>query len=775
MMYRILNDLKNNIRSLYPSSPYVSLNKFILHSLNYPEFKEVLKKYGADIAKIQKELSDYINQHELNKPPKLPSTSKIQFPNNNSINLDSEINSFIEDTFNKSNISQDNDLVYLFKKAENFEYQRLQKLMQENGGQLPSSTEIHVYTHLRSILDLAQNDSKFSYLHKILKDSKLNIDKFIKNYTAGKTKGSSVLDEICTNLNTQASEGKLLSVIGREAEIEQLTNILKKARKNNPVLVGKAGVGKTAIVEGLAKKIAEGNVPEAIRDAVIYELRIMDIVKGTTFRGQFEQKMSDLLEEFKELEASGVMPILFIDELHTIMGAGSTSQGGLDFSNIIKPALARGELRTIGSTTTDEWHKFIKSNPALDRRFISVSVKEPSIKECLEILNGSLWFYEQCHSVTYKKGTVERAVELTQQFIVDNALPDKAFDLIDYAGAMCCIKNKQEVTVDDIEYALAKHKNIDIEAVKSTRKDKLQPIAELVKESIFGQDHAVDKVTKAVEKALAGLNDKNKPYGAFLLTGPTGTGKTELSKQIAKAMNANFYRLDMSEFQEAHSISKLIGSPAGYIGYDDGSILTKVINENPRTVFLLDEIEKAHPSIYRLLLQIMDHGKLTDAKGKEINFRNVVLMMTSNAGVEVKSNSIGIGVNNEPGFFVNKKEIDKMFPPEFRGRLTGNAPIEFNGMTRDMLLKIVGKYMKEVQEERLDKIKVKVKLSAEVEEKLADLGMSKNLGARPVKEYIENEIVEPLSEHILYGKLKDLKKEKTVSVVMEDGKIKLKV
>lgn len=764
----MLQDLHHNIKALYKTN-IITVSKFIHHSFRYPETQEVLKKYKCDFKKIEKDLFHYINQYESDSSKKNQKLkTSINKPRNDAENILQELfgenfKQVFNEELNPNFVYTEDDLISLFQLAANYEAKRLARNAQENG-HIPAPDDISIFAYIRALIDFYSRNQKYAYLFHMFKESGFETEKFIKDFEQNRNENKNLIKELCTNLNEKAKQGKVQEVIGRVVEIDQLTNILKKFKKNNPVLVGKAGVGKTAIVEGLAQKIVQGDVPTALKKAVIYELRVMDMVKGTSFRGQFEQKMSDLLSEFKDKEDSNdEIPILFIDELHTIMGAGSGGNSGLDFSNIIKPALARGELRTIGATTTDEWYKFIKDNPALDRRFIAVTVKEPSVEDTLKILQGILPNYEKAHQVKYSAGTLERSIELSQQFIVDNALPDKAFDLIDYAGSMCNVKGKKKVEVEDIEYALARHKNIALDAILESRKENLKPLAPQLREVIFGQDEAVEKVCRTVEKSLAGLNASDKPYGAYLFTGPTGTGKTELAKQIARVMKAHFHRLDMSEFKEGHTISKLIGSPAGYVGYDDGSSLTKIINENPRTVLLLDEIEKAHPDVLKLFLQVMDYGKLTDSKGKEINFRNVLLIMTSNAGVDMSSKTIGIseGTNSSS---INKGDIEQLFSPEFRARLTGNGPVEFKPLTKDSLEKIVHKYVSEVQRERLDKLNIELKLSKDAVNKLVEVGLSKQLGARPIKEEVENKVIEQLTDQVLFGNLKGLKAKKVVTV-----------
>lgn len=739
MLKEILKDLKQNIKEIYDTDT-IFISNFLHHCLSYKEVYSLIKRYYGNPDFMKTELLDHINTNIRSTYSDFHQyTNNFQFTLNGELITDQVI---FSDSFN-----------YLYSQIINNEKNLLIRKAQLNNSIPTFDNDCSVESIIYSILKLIKAYDNQRVILEIFKESAFEINEFIKDYENLEIDNNDIIERLCTNINEKSQN--FSKIIGRDNEINQTLNILLKARKNNPILHGKAGVGKTAIVEGLAKLIKEKNVPKEFHNAVIYELHTSDLVKGTSYRGTFEQNVSDLLKSFKKRSQRGENIILFIDEIHTIMGAGAAGQGNLDFSNMIKPALARGELKTIGATTTDELFKFIKENPALDRRFIPVKVNEPTVEETKEIIYNSIDYYEKIHNLSYSKKIIDRAINLVDRFVSDKAFPDKAFDLLDYAGAKVKLLGKNEISLDDIEFSLSEQKNIDLEAIKSTGK-KIKSIEISLKNKIFGQNHVIKEITPIIEKSLAELNDPNKPYASFLFIGPTGVGKTELSKEISKIMNMSFLRLDMSEFSEKHSISKLIGSPAGYVGYEEGSSLTKFINDNPRSLILLDEIEKSHPDIRKLFLQAMDHGQITDAKGNMINLKNTIIIFTSNSGIKHTNN---IGFNNKNN--INKSEIKNEFAPEFRGRLS--SVLEFKSLEDDSINKIIRQKIKEIQKNRLSKKNIKLNVSENVINYILKSSKKDNLGARSIHNHIEKVIVDPLINNILYGDLKDLKKEKLIN------------
>jgi len=570
-----------------------------------------------------------------------------------------------------------------------------------------------------------------------------NIDQKIQNK-------ESDLESYALNLNKIVLDGKIDPVIGREDEIERVAQILCRRRKNNPLLVGDAGVGKTAIAEGLAKKIVDGDIPEVLKDTVIYSLDLGALIAGTKYRGDFEQRLKNVLKQLTKKPNA----ILFIDEIHTIIGAGSASGGTLDASNLLKPALAKGELRCIGATTFNEYRTVFEKDHALTRRFQKIDVDEPSIPVSIEILKGLKKSFESHHKVKFLNNALISAVELSAKYITDRKLPDKAIDVIDEAGALQKIlpKTKQKKTISskEIEEVISKIAKIPSKNINQDDLGMLKNLERDLKAIIFGQDEAINKLSTAIKMARSGLLSDNKPIGSFMFSGPTGVGKTEVAKQLAYTLGIELIRIDMSEFMERHAVSKLIGAPPGYVGFDQGGTLTESINKNPYAVLLLDEIEKAHPDVHNILLQIMDNGFLTDSNGRKIDFRNVTLIMTTNVGAESLSKSSLGFITDTQTVFDEKKEINKAFSPEFRNRI--DAIVSFAPLENETILKVVDKFLIQLENQLHDK-KVEVTFSDNLKHYLAKNGFDIKMGARPMSRLIQDTIRKALADELLFGKL----------------------
>ena len=555
--------------------------------------------------------------------------------------------------------------------------------------------------------------------------------------------------EFLINLNELASNSKIDKLIGRSEEIERIIQILARRTKNNPLLVGESGVGKTAIAEGLAHLLNENEVPEFLQESTLYSLDIGALIAGTKYRGDFEKRLKSVLS-FLDNENN---PILFIDEIHTIIGAGSASGGSLDVSNLLKPALGKGKLRCIGSTTFQEYRGVFNQNQALSRRFQKIDVMEPSAEDCVQILEGLKGNYESHHNVKYSYESINTAVSLSKRFLNDRFLPDKAIDLIDEAGALLNIgrKNSKQITVNQnhIEKTISKISKIPEQTISSQESMNLQKLESDLKTVIFGQDPAIHSLVNAIKLSRAGLRDDNKTIGSFLFAGPTGVGKTEITNQLANMMGIELVRFDMSEYMERHTVSRLIGAPPGYVGFDQGGLLTEAVVQNPHCVLLLDEIEKAHPDIYNLLLQIMDSGVLTDNNGRKADFRNVIVVMTTNAGADLlEKKTIGFSdQSNESDALLSLK---KLFSPEFRNRL--DEIIQFNYLPIEVILSIVDKFLTKLQAQ-LDARNVELIYSKKVLNWIADNGYNKEMGARPMERFITNKIKKPLVDKVLFGDL----------------------
>ena len=557
------------------------------------------------------------------------------------------------------------------------------------------------------------------------------------------------LELYTTELVEKARRGEIDPLVGRQNELKRTIQILARRRKNNVVFVGEAGVGKTALVEGLALKIARGDVPDILKNAKIYAIDLGGMLAGTKYRGEFEARLKATIKRLEEIEGA----IMFIDEIHTVVGAGATSGGSLDASNILKPFLVSGKLRCIGASTYEEYKKYFEKDKALSRRFQKVELQEPSVHETVKILKGLKNYYEQFHGVRYTDGALKAAAELSAKYINDKFLPDKAIDVIDEAGAEVKLNStKKTVGVRDIENIVSRIARIPTRSVSTSDSERLMKLEQDLKSVVFGQDEAIHTLVSSIKRARAGLGHPDKPIGSFLFTGPTGVGKTEVARQLAATLGVKFIRFDMSEYMEKHSVARLIGAPPGYVGFNQGGLLTDSIRRNPYAVLLLDEIEKAHPDVFNILLQVMDYASLTDNNGKKADFRNVILIMTSNAGArEMQQSPIGFGNRSDDALSKSEEAINRLFSPEFRNRL--DAIITFKPLTHEIMLNVVEKFIKELQSQLAPK-KVRIELTAAARDYLARKGFDPRFGARPLARVIQQEIKDRLSDEIFFGTLK---------------------
>jgi ATP-dependent Clp protease ATP-binding subunit ClpA len=578
----------------------------------------------------------------------------------------------------------------------------------------------------------------------------------------------SALEKYCVDLNAKATAGDVDPLIGRAHEVERCVQVLCRRRKNNPLLVGEPGVGKTAIAEGLARKVVNGETPAVLSGTTIFSLDMGALLAGTRYRGDFEERLKAVMKELEEHPDA----VLFIDEIHTVIGAGATSGGAMDASNLLKPALQGGKLRCMGSTTYKEYRQHFEKDRALSRRFQKIDVNEPSVDDTIKILNGLKPYFEEHHGIRFTNDAIKSAVELSARYIHDRRLPDKAIDVIDEAGAAQHLvpesKRRKTIGAKDIEGVVAKIARIPPKNVSKDDMEVLKDLETSLKRVVFGQDTAIDALASAIKLSRAGLREPEKPIGNYLFAGPTGVGKTEVAKQLAMTMGVELLRFDMSEYMEKHAVSRLIGAPPGYVGFDQGGLLTDGVDQHPHCVLLLDEIEKAHPDVYNILLQVMDHGKLTDHNGRTVDFRNVVLIMTSNAGAsELAKSAIGFGRDSREG--EDQAAIERQFSPEFRNRL--DAVISFSPLPKEVILQVVDKFVLQLEAQLLDR-NVHIELTRAAAELLADKGYDDKMGARPLGRVIQEQIKKPLAEHLLFG---DLAKGGLVQVGTKDGKIDLRI
>ncbi len=629
--------------------------------------------------------------------------------------------------------------------------------------------------------DMTRYDAVNYISHGISKSGESTVAKPIlgADDTAGdEAKQKDPLEEYTVNLNQKARDGDIDPLIGRDEEVERCIMVLSRRRKNNPLLVGDPGVGKTAIAEGIARRIVNDDVPDVLLDATIFSLDMGALLAGTRYRGDFEERLKAVMNKLQETDGA----ILFIDEIHTIIGAGATSGGAMDASNLLKPALQSGKLRCMGSTTYQEYRQHFEKDRALARRFLKIDVSEPSIEDSIKILMGLKPYFEEFHKVKYSKEAIQAAVNLSVRHITDRKLPDKAIDVIDEAGARTKLveekKRKKNIGLKEIEYVISKIARIPPKSISRDDEKALKSLPMDIKRMVFGQDKAIEQVVAAVKLARAGLREPDKPIGSYLFAGPTGVGKTEVAKQLALTQGLELLRFDMSEYMERHTVSRLIGAPPGYVGYDQGGLLTDAVNQNPHSVLLLDEIEKAHPDIYNILLQVMDNGFLTDANGRKVDFRNVILIMTTNAGAaDAAKAEIGFG----RGLKDDEQDaaIKRRFTPEFRNRL--DATVSFSALTPDDIGKVVDKFVIQL-EAQLTERKIEFELSKGANHWLANKGYDKRYGARPLARTIQEYIKKPLADEILFGKLKqgglvkvgvDRKKENLTFKIVPPAKLKI--
>ena len=699
----------------------ITVEHLLLAMIDNPSASEVLTACGAKIEKLRSDIAGHIEEHtpivsandDVDTQPTLGFQRVIQRA---MLHVQSS---------GKKEVTGSNVLVAIFGEKD---------------------SHAVYFLHQQGI---ARLDVVNFIAHGISKVTETQNKESVGSETDPEIKVNKSLESYTINLNKLVAENKIDPLIGREQEVERVVQILCRRRKNNPLLVGEAGVGKTAIAEGLAKKIVEKDIPEVLQNKTIYSLDLGSLIAGTKYRGDFEQRLKTVMKQLKEEKDS----ILFIDEIHTIIGAGSASGGTLDASNLLKPALANGEIKCIGATTYQEFRSVFEKDHALTRRFQKIDIEEPDVQTAINILKGLKSQFEEHHKVKFSTDAIISAVELSAKFINDRQLPDKAIDIIDEAGAaqriLPATKKKKLIGSKEIEDVISKVARIPAKTINKDDRNTLKTLERDLKAVIFGQDKAINSLSSAIKMARSGLGPESRPIGSFLFSGPTGVGKTEVAKQLAYTLGIELIRIDMSEFIERHSISKLIGAPPGYVGYDNGGLLTEQINKNPHAVLLLDEIEKAHPDIFNILLQVMDDGSLTDSNGRKTDFRNVTIIMTTNAGAEALS-KIDFGFTHNKKLGDEQIEVKKIFSPEFRNRL--DAIVSFSALDNNVILKVVDKFLIQLENQLHDK-KVDATFTKKLKSYLAKAGFDPQMGARPMSRLIQDTIRKALADQLLFGKL----------------------
>lgn len=703
---------------------FVTLEHLLLELLGVPSVQEVIVACGAEISVIEEGLERFLESEMISrKPDELQPTMSFQRVIERAIYL-VQSNGYPE-------VSPVHVLASLYAEQDS----QAVYLLESNGVE-----RVDVLSYLSHGVIASEADEFLSSTPESESDAGLGEDSETKK---------TALESYTTNLNAQVVLGRIDPIIGREWELNRTLEILSRRLKNNPLLVGEPGVGKTAVAEGLAYRIVHSQVPDLLSDAVVYSLDMGALLAGTRYRGDFEKRFKALLND---LEAQP-HAILFIDEIHTVIGAGAVQGGAMDASNLMKPALSSGKIRCMGATTYEEFRGVFEKDRALARRFQKVDVKEPSIQETFDILKGLKTKYEDHHHVKYTLPALKEAVALSARYLTDRHLPDKAIDVIDEAGAKQALamasKRKKQIGVPEIQQVIASIARIPVTQITQKEKDKLYDLGDNLKRVIFGQDHAVDQLTSAIRLSRSGLSDPNKPTGSFLFSGPTGVGKTELTQQLAKHLGVEMLRFDMSEYMERHTVSRLIGAPPGYVGYDQGGLLTEAVNKHPYAVVLLDEIEKAHPDVFNILLQVMDHGTLTDNNGRKADFRNIILIMTSNVGAEQVARS-SMGFTEQDHTLDFDSELKKVFTPEFRNRLDG--VIQFHRLNQASMSSVVNKFIYGLENALAEK-KVALKVTDRARSWLAKNGYDPLMGARPMARLIQEKVKQPLADKLLFGDL----------------------
>jgi ATP-dependent Clp protease ATP-binding subunit ClpA len=735
------------------SHEFATLEHLLLSLIDEPDAEKVLKACDVDLTQLRKNLVEFIDSDleslvaEIEGSEAVPTAAFQRVIQRAAIHVQSS---------GRKEVTGANVLVAIFAERES------------NAAYFLQDQDMTRYDAVNFIAHGVAKDPNFGESRPVIGASEFEEETSGSERSSGEEKKESALAKYCVDLNVKAQEGDIDPLIGRSSEVERCVQVLCRRRKNNPLLVGDPGVGKTAIAEGLARQVVSGDTPEVLSNTTIYSLDMGALLAGTRYRGDFEERLKAVMNELEDHPDA----VLFIDEIHTVIGAGATSGGAMDASNLLKPALQGGKLRTMGSTTYKEYRQHFEKDRALSRRFQKIDVKEPSVDDTVKILRGIKRYFEDHHSIKYTADAIKSAVELSARYITDRKLPDKAIDVIDEAGAAQHLvaesKRRKTIGIKEIEAVVAKIARIPPKSVSKDDSVILRDLETSLKRVVFGQNKAIEALSSAIKLARAGLREPEKPIGSYLFAGPTGVGKTEVAKQLADTLGVEILRFDMSEYMEKHAVSRLIGAPPGYVGFDQGGQLTDGVDQHPHCVLLLDEIEKAHPDVFNILLQVMDHGTLTDHNGRSIDFRNVILIMTSNAGAsEMAKAAIGFGRDRREG--EDTAAIERTFTPEFRNRL--DAVISFASLPKETILQVVEKFVLQLEAQLMDR-HVSIELTQGAAQWLADKGYDEKMGARPLARVIQEHIKKPLAEELLFGKLA---KGGLVKVGVNKGEISLKL